>query len=64
LAAPVAATVLASLWAWWRGRPQRAPTAHEAIRTHRDYLDTLIVPARGSARAEPAPVPTRADRRA
>jgi hypothetical protein len=53
LAVPVAATVLAALWAWWRARPERAPTAREAIRAHRDYLDALIVPARGMARVAP-----------
>ncbi|MEP7019238.1 MAG: hypothetical protein ABI808_01210 [Pseudonocardiales bacterium] len=64
LATPVAATILASLWAWWRARPARRPTARQAMRAHRDYLDALIVPARGTARApvgaarlESAPTP-------
>jgi hypothetical protein len=51
LAVPVAATVLAALWAWWRARPARTPSAHEAMQAHRDYLDALVVPARGTARA-------------
>lgn len=51
LAVPVAATVLAALWAWWRGRPARKLSAHEAMQAHREYLDALAVPARGSARA-------------
>ncbi len=51
LAMPVAATVLAALWAWWRARPARTPNAHETMRAHRDYLDALVVPARGTARA-------------
>ncbi|MDT4957536.1 MAG: hypothetical protein QOF87_2668 [Pseudonocardiales bacterium] len=51
LAAPVAATVLAALWAWWRARPARTPSAKAAMQAHRDYLDALVVPARGTARA-------------
>jgi hypothetical protein len=50
LATPVAATVLAALWAWWRARPARLPSAQEAMRAHREYLDALVVPARGTAR--------------
>jgi hypothetical protein len=50
LAAPVAATALAALWAWWRGRPARTPSAHAAMQAHRDYLDALVIPARGTAR--------------
>lgn len=53
LAVPVAATVLAALWAWWRARPARTPSAREAMQAHRDYLDALVVPARGTARAVP-----------
>jgi hypothetical protein len=51
LAVPVAATVLASLWAWWRARPERTPSAEQALRAHRDYLEALVAPARGTARA-------------
>jgi hypothetical protein len=53
LAAPVAATLIAALWAWWRARPERAPTSRQAIRAHRRYLDALIVPARGTDRVMP-----------
>jgi hypothetical protein len=53
LAVPVAVTLLAALWVWWRGRPQRAPTVHEAMQAHRDYLDALAVPARGMRRVPP-----------
>lgn len=53
LAAPVAGTSLVALWAWWRGRPVPAPDTDEAMRAHRDYLDALTIPARGSARTEP-----------
>jgi hypothetical protein len=49
LGAPVSATLLAALWVWWRGRPQRAPTVQEAIEAHRDYLDALAGP-RGTRR--------------
>lgn len=58
LAAPVAATVLAAVWVWWRGwraRPRQLTTP-EAMRAHRDYLDALVIPARGTERvprAEP-----------
>jgi hypothetical protein len=55
LALPVAATALAALWAWWRewrARPRHVPTTDEAMRAHREYLDALIVPARGVARPE------------
>jgi hypothetical protein len=47
LAVPVAATVLAALWVWWRGRPQPAPSVQQAMRAHRDYLDALAAAARG-----------------
>ncbi|PZS19971.1 MAG: hypothetical protein DLM57_02815 [Pseudonocardiales bacterium] len=53
LSVPVAATVLASLWTWWRGRPERIPTGHAAIRAHRDYLAALVVPTRGATRVAP-----------
>jgi hypothetical protein len=62
LAVPIAVTILAALWVWWRGRPRRAPTVAEAMQAHRDYLDALAVPARGTlrvptaARTEPADV--------
>jgi len=41
----IAALALAALWAWWRARPARVPSAHEAMRAHRDFLDALT--ARG-----------------
>jgi hypothetical protein len=53
LAVPVVVTVLVALWAWWRGRPQRQPDTDEAMRAHRDYLDALTVPARGTHRVRP-----------
>lgn len=52
LTAPVSATALAALWAWWRARPERIPTARAAMRDHRDYLAALVVPARGAARLQ------------
>jgi hypothetical protein len=57
LAVPIVVTALAALWAWWRGRPRRAPTVREAMQAHRDYLDALAVPARGTQRPAPAPHP-------
>ncbi|MDQ2749388.1 MAG: hypothetical protein M3Y44_07655 [Actinomycetota bacterium] len=53
LALPVAATMLAALWAWWRSRPVRVPSAQGAMQIHRDYLDALVVPPRGTARVVP-----------
>jgi hypothetical protein len=47
LAAPVATTVLAALWVWWRGRPQPTPTVQQAVRAHHDYLDALAAAAHG-----------------
>jgi hypothetical protein len=52
LAPPLVVTVLASLWAWVRNRPVPAPATDEAIKAHQDYLDALVVPARGTARVE------------
>jgi hypothetical protein len=51
LAAPVVTTLLAALSAWWVGRPKRVPSTQEAMQAHREYLDALVVPARGAARA-------------
>jgi hypothetical protein len=45
LLAPVAATVLAALGSWWRSRPKRPLTTHEAMRAHGEYLDALSRPA-------------------
>jgi hypothetical protein len=53
LTTPVVVTILAALGTWWRGRPQRVPDTDEAMQAHRDYLDALVVPARGESRAEP-----------
>ena len=63
LSAPIGATVLAALWAWWRGgRARRRAVGRrldtaDAMQAHRAYLDALTVPARGThrvpARAEP-----------
>jgi hypothetical protein len=53
LAAPVLVTLVAALWSWWRGRPERVPDTHEAMQAHRDYLDALVVPARGTERPDP-----------
>jgi hypothetical protein len=53
LAAPVAATALAALWAWWRARGSSADKkldTVEAMRAHRDYLDALTLPARAQQR--------------
>jgi hypothetical protein len=53
LSAPVGATVLAALWAWWRARPKRPLGTDEAMQAHRDYLAALTVPARGTERVGP-----------
>jgi hypothetical protein len=54
LSAPVAATGLAALWVWWRGRPVRTPSVVDAMRQHSDYLAALVVPVRGTVRTEPS----------
>jgi hypothetical protein len=55
LAAPLALTVLACLWTWWRRRPVREPTVQETMRRHADYLDALTHRAAGRARVEHRP---------
>jgi hypothetical protein len=50
LSVPVVTTALAALWAWWHARPARRPDTPEAMQAHRDYLDALTVPARGTHR--------------
>jgi type VI protein secretion system component VasK len=52
LAGPVIATVLVALWCWWRARPARPLNTGEAMQAHRDYLDALTVPARGTFRVD------------
>jgi hypothetical protein len=54
LALPIAATAFAALWAWWRARPAHVPSTDEAMRAHRDYLNALVIPARGAKRPEPS----------
>jgi hypothetical protein len=54
LAAPVVATTLAAVVAWWRARPAPRADAATAMRAHRAYLDALVEPARGTRRV-PAP---------
>jgi hypothetical protein len=41
-------TVLAAVWVWWRGRPAAVPTAGQAMRAHRAYLDALASSARSA----------------
>jgi hypothetical protein len=50
LSVPVAATALTALWAWWRARPVRRLDTSDSMQAHRDYLDALTVPARGTHR--------------
>ena len=53
LAPPAAATVLAALWAWWRGWRARGPrkvTTKDAMLAHQQYLDALVLPARSADR--------------
>jgi len=45
LGGPVVATVLAAVWAWWRGRPASVPTPKQAMAEHQAYLDALHRPA-------------------
>jgi hypothetical protein len=56
LAVPVVATSAAAVLTWIsarRGRPPARPDTDTAMRAHREYLDALTVPARGSYRAAP-----------
>jgi hypothetical protein len=46
LAAPLVATLVAALVAWWRGRPPAPPTPAQAMRAHQRYLDALGTPPR------------------
>jgi len=50
LCAPVAATVLAAIWTWWRGRTPKLASTRSGIAQHQAYLDALTVPA--AVRAE------------
>lgn len=53
LAVPIVATALAALGGWWsarRARPARRADATDTMQAHRDYLDALTVPARGTER--------------
>jgi hypothetical protein len=53
LAMPAGATVLAALWAWWRGLQARGPrkvSTQDRMRAHQEYLDALVVPARSADR--------------
>jgi len=47
LLVPVGAPVLAAVWTWWWSRPAHVPEGDDAMQAHREYLDTLVVPARG-----------------
>jgi hypothetical protein len=48
----LAVPALAALWTWLRARPVRMPSSDEAMRAHHDYLEALVVPARGTHRVE------------
>ncbi|HLY34982.1 MAG TPA: hypothetical protein VKQ07_10655 [Jatrophihabitantaceae bacterium] len=52
LLVPIGAAVLAAVWTWWLSRPARVPEGDQAMQAHRDYLDALVVPARGAVRVE------------
>jgi hypothetical protein len=41
LAAPVVVTLLAALFLWWRGRPERPVRTAQTISGHRAYLEAL-----------------------
>jgi hypothetical protein len=53
LSIPVAVTVLAAMWSWWRSRPKRTLTTHEAMRAHDEFLDALTQTARSKDRGAP-----------
>ena len=53
LAIPVVATVLVAVATWWSARraaPPRRRDTELAVQAHRDYLDALTLPARGTHR--------------
>jgi hypothetical protein len=53
LAVPIVTTALAAVGTWWsarRSRPARHADTDDAMQAHRDYLDALVVPARGTER--------------
>ncbi len=52
LAVPVAATLLAAVWTWWRGRPPKTPRTRAAIVEHAAYLEAL---AQASERGPSSP---------
>lgn len=57
LAVPIVATVVAAVGTWWsarRSRPARRTDTVDAMQAHRDYLDALTVPARGTERVAPS----------
>jgi hypothetical protein len=59
LSVPVGATVIAALLTWLHGvaaerRARRRPSVHEAMASHQQFLDALVIPARGQFRV-PAP---------
>lgn len=54
LSVPVVATVLAATASWWRSRPRRALTTHEAMRAHGEFLDALAETARSKDRGLPS----------
>jgi hypothetical protein len=53
LAIPIVATLVAAVATWWpahRARASRQPDTDTAMQAHRDYLDALVLPARGTRR--------------
>jgi hypothetical protein len=56
LAVPIVATVVAAVATGWsarRSRPARRADPVDAMQAHRNYLDALTVPARGTERVAP-----------
>ncbi|MGI8761223.1 MAG: hypothetical protein ACR2LF_08010 [Jatrophihabitantaceae bacterium] len=51
LSAPILATAISAMWAWWRARPRRRLDTPDAMQAHRDYLDALALGVRGRAGA-------------
>jgi hypothetical protein len=49
--------VVAAVATWWsarRSRPARRADTVDAMQAHRNYLDALTVPARGTERVAPS----------
>jgi hypothetical protein len=53
LSVPIASTILAALWTWWRARAPKLASTRTGIAEHQAYLEALtLAPAVGTALAQ------------